>query len=537
MFKPMPRELPMCSDIVMNETTSVKYDHTGQAGIKRADPITSVFETEFKTSTINSAESLLSRLMGTLSCAYTPNLQLHQRTIPIKHSRDVIAKSSSTRVNPPLLHHHQAYVVVDETGLSASLLPHLSHHLHRSHCQINQKPSSPRDLILRWDTVLFHSAAMHSEALSDLTIQTDLEKEQVNGFVKIHVEIVKATKVVTFNSPAELLDDAFTKHVVDVRRRATHKCSCSSVTPDVTSQAQYALDTKRPTLRDFGAGVENWGTTELICECAADFVNDQLTAAALRLDGKLSSLLVEVAVPDAGLLNLVHELRAERGSRHPEAYLKDLDGIVWYNDPDDAEPISTPRLGALSLNLNGASTSAGLKEGTCLTSQQASLTGFFSTRTVVAPLPFIYPVPHQRQAICAEVITDSGNSGPTKQVGAQKRTKASVSEGSNKRTKTSTGNQNIESSSDESDDDQDFTISEGEEAKDGGGGGGTEEEGEYEQLREDAGQDHRGIWCMYSRTNDPHTEDVHSLVFSPELTCICKVGPVKSCHRPVRTGR
>ncbi|KAH9046927.1 hypothetical protein EDB84DRAFT_1557961 [Lactarius hengduanensis] len=172
-------------------------------------------------------------------------------------------------------------------------------------------------------------------ALSDLTIRTDLEKEQVNGYVKIHVEIVKATKVVTFNSPAELLDDAFTKHVVDVRRRATHKVYLLHiyVTPDVISQAQYALDTKTPALRDFGAGaMENW----------VDFVNDQRTAAALRLDAKLSSHLVEVAVPDAGPLNLVHAPGRERmcvpcshSARHPEVYLKDLDEIVWYNDPDD----------------------------------------------------------------------------------------------------------------------------------------------------------------------------------------------------------
>ncbi|KAI9451359.1 leucyl aminopeptidase [Lactarius psammicola] len=39
----------------------------------------------------------------------------------------------------------------------------------------------------------------------DLTIRTDLEKEKFTGFVKIDLEIVKATKVVTFNAAAELL--------------------------------------------------------------------------------------------------------------------------------------------------------------------------------------------------------------------------------------------------------------------------------------------------------------------------------------------
>ncbi|KAI9431112.1 peptidase family M1-domain-containing protein [Lactarius indigo] len=39
----------------------------------------------------------------------------------------------------------------------------------------------------------------------DLTIRTDLEKEKFTGFVKIDLDIVKATKVVTFNAAAELL--------------------------------------------------------------------------------------------------------------------------------------------------------------------------------------------------------------------------------------------------------------------------------------------------------------------------------------------
>jgi aminopeptidase 2 len=38
----------------------------------------------------------------------------------------------------------------------------------------------------------------------DLTIRTDLEKEKFNGFVKIDLEILKATKVLTFNAVAEL---------------------------------------------------------------------------------------------------------------------------------------------------------------------------------------------------------------------------------------------------------------------------------------------------------------------------------------------
>ncbi|KAH8986246.1 leucyl aminopeptidase [Lactarius hatsudake] len=39
----------------------------------------------------------------------------------------------------------------------------------------------------------------------DLTIRTDLEKEKFTGFVKIDLDIVKATKVITFNAAAELL--------------------------------------------------------------------------------------------------------------------------------------------------------------------------------------------------------------------------------------------------------------------------------------------------------------------------------------------
>ncbi|KAH8983498.1 leucyl aminopeptidase [Lactarius akahatsu] len=38
----------------------------------------------------------------------------------------------------------------------------------------------------------------------DLTIRTDLEKEKFTGFVKIDLEIVKATKIVTFNAATEL---------------------------------------------------------------------------------------------------------------------------------------------------------------------------------------------------------------------------------------------------------------------------------------------------------------------------------------------
>ncbi|KAH9015538.1 hypothetical protein EDB85DRAFT_2211058 [Lactarius pseudohatsudake] len=39
----------------------------------------------------------------------------------------------------------------------------------------------------------------------DFTIRTDLEKEKFTGFVKIDLEIVKATKIVTFNAATELL--------------------------------------------------------------------------------------------------------------------------------------------------------------------------------------------------------------------------------------------------------------------------------------------------------------------------------------------
>ncbi|KAI9444652.1 hypothetical protein H4582DRAFT_2052925 [Lactarius indigo] len=80
----------------------------------------------------------------------------------------------------------------------------------------------------------------------------------------------------------------------------------------------------------------------------------------------------------------------------PNGTLKEPDKIIWYNDPDDAEPISAPGLGALSHIDSDASTLAGLKGkepaqhvgSRCIIkptikAQQASLTGFFSTRTVL----------------------------------------------------------------------------------------------------------------------------------------------------------
>ncbi|KAI9436433.1 hypothetical protein H4582DRAFT_2058710 [Lactarius indigo] len=195
----------------------------------------------------------------------------------------------------------------------------------------------------------------------------------------------------------------------------------------------------------------------------------------------------------------------------PNGTLKEPDKIIWYNDPDDTEPILAPGLGALSHIDSDASTPAGLKGKEpaqrvggrriikpTIKAQQASLTGFFSTRTILIDGKEL-------------VQKSSADSGPSKQGsyglymvlsvtqgnltttvgGTQKRTKACVLAGSNKRTKTTVGRQNTESSSEESDDDQDFVINEGGKAKDGDGGDDTEEEGGYEQMREDADQDRR----------------------------------------------
>ncbi|KAH8986184.1 hypothetical protein EDB86DRAFT_2832778 [Lactarius hatsudake] len=131
----------------------------------------------------------------------------------------------------------------------------------------------------------------------------------------------------------------------------------------------------------------------------------------------------------------------EQCALRPDGTLKDMSEIPWLNDPDDTEPISAHGLGAPSLNLDSdTSTTAGLKGkepaqlvGSChaikptTKAQQASLTGFFSTRTVL--------VGGKESAQTSSA--NSANSGPSKQGGStptagkgtQKCTKASVSAG------------------------------------------------------------------------------------------------------------
>ncbi|KAH9043934.1 leucyl aminopeptidase [Lactarius pseudohatsudake] len=106
-------------------------------------------------------------------------------------------------------------------------------------------------------------------------------------------------------------------------------------TPDMIGQAQYALDIKEKVLplyeqvfnieyplpkldtlvaNDFDAGaMENWMGGKIILDkihpewkVDADFINKHLTAA-LRLDAKLSSHPIEVAVPDAGQIGQIFD--------------------------------------------------------------------------------------------------------------------------------------------------------------------------------------------------------------------------------------
>ncbi|KAH9162295.1 hypothetical protein EDB89DRAFT_1913343 [Lactarius sanguifluus] len=77
--------------------------------------------------------------------------------------RDVVAKFSLTWVKLLRLHHHQAHVVINETGLSQSSPVTLSDQpeLFNSRFVI---PSPPQ---IRWDT-----AAMHSKRPFDVTVTT-----------------------------------------------------------------------------------------------------------------------------------------------------------------------------------------------------------------------------------------------------------------------------------------------------------------------------------------------------------------------------
>ncbi|KAH9007830.1 hypothetical protein EDB84DRAFT_1447292 [Lactarius hengduanensis] len=201
--------------------------------------------------------------------------------------------------------------------------------------------------------------------------------------------------------------------------------------------------------------------------------------------------------------NLAHKLRAER--EHPY-------------------PVCAAQCGIISGRMCVASGSKGKEPAQLVGSrraikptakaQQASLTGFFSSRTV-----FI-----DGKESTQTSSANSGNSGPAKAAkqgdstptagkGTQKRTKASVSVGPKKRVKTTAGNQDVES---DTDDDQDFTIGDGEARGSDGGDDDTEEEGGYEQMRQDADQDRKGVRRTYSRTDDPRTRDIRQ-VFSEEI--------------------
>ncbi|KAH8987497.1 hypothetical protein EDB86DRAFT_2832297 [Lactarius hatsudake] len=206
-----------------------------------------------------------------------------------------------------------------------------------------------------------------------------------------------------------------------------------------------------------------------------------------------------VDIKYSGLSDMPVSDNDEQCALRPDGTLKDASEIPWLNDPDDTEPISAHGLGAPSLNLDSdTSMTAGLKgkEPAQLVgsrraikptakAQQASLTRFFSTRTVLVD---------GKESVQTS-SANSANSGPSKQGGStptagkgtQKCTKASVSAGPKKCIKTTTGNQDVES---DTNDDQDFTIGDGE-ARGSDGGDDTEEEGGYEQMRKDADQDRK----------------------------------------------
>lgn len=102
----------------------------------------------------------------------------------------------------------------------------------------------------------------------------------------------------------------------------------------------------------------------------------------------------------------------EQCARRPDGTLKESDEIVWFNDPDDTVPIPTSASGLGAPSVPNGPTIASPKgkepsEHTVLRgprrikptakAQQSSLTGFFSTRTVVSeypsalvPFPFIF---------------------------------------------------------------------------------------------------------------------------------------------------
>jgi hypothetical protein len=110
--------------------------------------------------------------------------------------------------------------------------------------------------------------------------------------------------------------------------------------------------------------------------------------------------------------------------------------------------------------------------------------------------------------------TGNSTSTPTAAGGTQKRTKASALVRPNKRPKTITSDLNIESGSDE---DQDFTIDDGEEARGANSGNDTEEEGGYEQMREDADRDHKVLffWPHFVYSKSYLTPPGHSAQLQP----------------------
>ncbi|KAH9007510.1 hypothetical protein EDB83DRAFT_2323720 [Lactarius deliciosus] len=128
--------------------------------------------------------------------------------------------------------------------------------------------------------------------------------------------------------------------------------------------------------------------------------------------------------------------------------------------------------------------------------QQASLTGFFSSRTVLVNSKEFANLGNSSP-------TKQGNSTPTAPRGNVKRPKASA--GPNKHIKSTMDNQDVES---KTNDDRDFTISNGEEAGGSDGGDNTEEEGGYEQMRQDADQDRR-VFFKVKHDVDGQEKDGH----------------------------
>ncbi|KAI9429993.1 hypothetical protein H4582DRAFT_2064336 [Lactarius indigo] len=143
--------------------------------------------------------------------------------------------------------------------------------------------------------------------------------------------------------------------------------------------------------------------TSLLGRRPVTIINPHLSATTNSHTAKRHNLGEDVShhnkflsIPWYRIFRLMMADNDEQCALMPDGTLKEPDKIIWYNDLDDAEPISAPGLGALSHIDSDASTPAGLKGKEpaqrvgshhiikpTIKAQQASLTGFFSNRTVL----------------------------------------------------------------------------------------------------------------------------------------------------------